>query len=94
MATKQCSGKTCTAQVRWVRNIATGAKLCLDAEEVPDGELLPGHVGVVGGSGRVLKGEHLDGGYLTEDTRERCHPDTAFYRPHWGSCPDRRQFVR
>lgn len=89
-----CTSPKCDARVLWVRNIATGSKLILDVEPIPDGELKPGDVGVVRNSGRVLRSEHLDGGQLTSETRERCHEETKFFRSHWATCPDKDRFKR
>lgn len=90
---RKCSGPTCDADVVWVRNVATGKRLILDALAIADGALKPGDVVVLGEKGKVLKGAHLDDGFLRSEVSASMKADATIHRTHWSSCADREHFA-
>lgn len=91
--TRECTGPTCTAEVVWAENVATGKKLCLNAGAIPDGALKPGDAAVLGGKAKVLKGANLEDGWLNDDTKATLREGVTFHSTHWGNCADREHFA-
>lgn len=79
--------QSCQAPIRWVKTWKNGKAMPLDAEPVPDGNIV-----LIGGKSVVINPKTEDGPEhegCTHPTHCRV-PDMAHYKSHFATCPNSR----
>lgn len=84
----------CPAEVIFVFNVKSGARMILDADPLPEPvELESRLVGVVGNKGQILTKDRIaDDGSLIPDPGYAPSPELRWHRDHHATCPNAGQW--